>query len=161
MYLRQDNSDKVNKYSGWDGRTMMTLQGKHLLIVEDNSLNRVVYQITLGTQGARLDFDRWGRKTVDKLKGSADWDLIILDLMLQGGTSGFDIFQQIRALPEYDQIPIIAVSASEPSIAMPRVRELGFSGFISKPIDEDCFADRIAKVIKGEQIWYDGTLYKL
>jgi CheY-like chemotaxis protein len=138
--------------------TMSSLKGKNILIVEDDMLNRVVYQITLGVQGALLDFDRWGREALDRLKKGRTWDLIILDLMLRNGVSGFDIFQAIRALPEYNHIPIVAVSASEPSIAMPKARELGFSGFISKPIDEGQFADQIARLIAGEQIWHDGTI---
>ena len=139
---------------------MSLLQGRHILIVEDNTLNRVVYQITLGVQGAYLDFDRWGREAIDRLKRSHDWDLIILDLMLYHGISGFDIFQEIRSMPEYDHIPIIAVSASEAAVAMPKARELGFSGYISKPVDEVHFANQVARVIAGEEIWYDGTLMK-
>lgn len=136
----------------------MSLKGKRILIVEDNTLNRVVYQITLGVQGAFLDFDRWGREAIDKLKRSSKWDLIILDLMLHKGISGFDIFQEIRKLPLYDHVPVIAVSASEPSVAIPKARELGFTGFISKPVDEAYFADQIERVIAGENIWHDGSL---
>lgn len=136
----------------------MTLDGKRILIVEDNTLNRVVYQITLGVAGAFLVFDRWGRDAVTRLKKSQDWDLVILDLMLYGGISGFDIFQEIRATNQYDQIPIIAVSAAEPAVALPKARELGFSGFISKPIDESQFVHQISSVIEGREIWYDGTL---
>jgi CheY-like chemotaxis protein len=137
----------------------MILSGKHIFIVEDNALNRVVYQMTLGVQGgAYLDFDRWGRETVDRLERSHNWDLIILDLMLHRGISGFDIFQDIRALPACNAIPIIAVSASEPAVALPKARELGFAGFISKPIDEGSFVDQVARIIAGEQIWVDGTL---
>ena len=137
---------------------MSSLAGKNILIVEDNSLNRVVYRMTLGIKGAYLDFDIWGRDALMRLKQSQQWDLIILDLMLSRGISGFDIFQEIRTLPEYDHVPIIAISASEPSVAIPQARTLGFSGFISKPIDEDHFAEQISKVIVGEQIWQDDIL---
>ena len=114
----------------------MSLRGKHILIIEDNVLNRVVYQITLGVEGANLVFDRKGRDAIVQLQMSLDWDLIILDLMLYGGISGFDVFKDIRALPAYNHVPIVAVSASDPSTAIPKARELGFSGFISKPINE-------------------------
>lgn len=136
----------------------MSVKGKHILIVEDNSLNRVVYQITLGVQGAVLEFDRWGREAITRLKAGRDFDLIILDLMLHGGISGFDIFQEIRTMPQFNAIPIVAISASEPAIAMPRARELGFSGFISKPIDEAYFVGQISKLMAGEEVWHDGTL---
>lgn len=134
----------------------MSLNGKRIFIVEDNTLNRVVFQITLGTQGAFLEFDRSGGEVIEKLKRSHNWDLIILDLVLHQGISGFDIFQEIRTLPAYDHVPVIAVSASDPFVAMPTARELGFSGFISKPVDKAYFADQITRVIAGEKIWHTG-----
>lgn len=136
----------------------MSIKGKRILIVEDNSLNRVVYQITLGVQGAVLEFDRWGREAITRLKAGRDFDLVILDLMLHDGISGFDIFQEIRTMPQFNTVPIVAISASEPVIAMARARDLGFSGFISKPIDEAYFVGQIDKLIAGEEIWHDGTL---
>jgi CheY-like chemotaxis protein len=137
----------------------MLLEGKRILIVEDNTLNRVVYRMALGTQGASLEFDNWGREAVAKLKKSSKWDLVILDLMLSAGSSGFSVFKEIREMHEYDNVPIIAVSASEPSVAIPSTREMGFSGFISKPIDESLIAEQLARVIAGEKIWFDGTLF--
>lgn len=137
----------------------MILQGKHILIVEDNMLNRVVYVTTLGLQGAVLEFDRSGSEALAKLKSVHNWDLIILDLMLPRGMSGFELFKAIRAIPHYQAIPIIAISASEPSVAIPRAQELGFSGFISKPIDEALICDQLARVIEGEHIWHDGISF--
>jgi CheY-like chemotaxis protein len=134
----------------------MLLEGKNILIVEDNPLNRVVYQITLGLQGAVLEFDRSGREAIYRIKRSEKLDLIILDLMLYGGISGFDILQEIRQFPEYNAIPIIAISASEPAVAIPKARALGFSGYIGKPIDESIFPEQIVRVMAGEAIWYDG-----
>jgi CheY-like chemotaxis protein len=58
-------------------------------------------------------------------------------------------------------VPIVAISAAELAIAIPRARELGFSGFISKPIDEALFAKQIAQILAGEQVWHDGTLPSL
>lgn len=137
---------------------MPTLRGKHFFIVEDNALNRVVYQMTLVPQGVLIDFERWGKDSLVALKLCPVVDLIILDLMLHNNVSGFDIFAQIRAIPQYDPVPIVAVSAAEPSIAIPRAKELGFSGYISKPIDEALFPDQISRILAGEQIWHDGTL---
>lgn len=138
----------------------MQLKNKHILIVEDDALNRVVYQLTLGVQGALIKFDRWGRDALQNLEQRPTWDLIILDLMLPNGMTGYDVFTQIRSLDTYDDIPIVAVSASEPSIALPKARAFGFSGYISKPVDEARFASQIAKVINGEEIWYDGSLIR-
>jgi CheY-like chemotaxis protein len=132
------------------------LKGKRLFIVEDNPQNRVVFQITLVRQGAIVDFERWGAKTIYHLQNTSHIDLIILDLMLAGDVSGFDIYDDIRALPEYDKLPIVAVSAMDPSIAIPQARKKGFSGFIAKPIDNRLFPKQIAQIIEGEQVWSIG-----
>jgi CheY-like chemotaxis protein len=80
-------------------------------------------------------------------------DLIILDLMLAGGMSGFAVFDQIRDLPQFNEVPIIAVSAMDPAIAIPQVRQKGFVGFIPKPISAREFPRQVAKTIEGERIW--------
>lgn len=132
------------------------LQGKNIFIVEDNLENRVVFQMILIKYGAHVDFERWGRGAISHLKDERQVDLIILDLMLKDNITGFDIFDDIRALSRFAHIPIVAVSAMDPSVAIPRVREKGFSGFIAKPIDNDQFPKQIAQLLQGEQVWYTG-----
>lgn len=136
-----------------------SLKNKLIFIVEDNTQNRVVFQMALGLSGARVEFERWGPGSVNRLKMLRVVDLIILDLMLYAGTSGYDLFTEIRALPYYDKVPIVAVSAAEPSIALPKTRKMGFNGFIAKPIDDELFPKQIAQILGGEEIWYGGERY--
>jgi CheY-like chemotaxis protein len=137
----------------------MQLKGKTIFIVEDNTQNRVVFQMVLVVNGARVEFDRWGRECMSRLKNLVQLDLIVLDLMLNNGISGYDIFREIRNLTTYDSVPIVAVSAAEPAIALPKTKELGFSGFIAKPIDDELFPQQLARLIAGEQVWYAGSRY--
>lgn len=137
----------------------MVLRDKHLFIVEDNALNRVVFQMALRVHGATLEFEIWGRDAIRRLQAARNVDLIILDLMLHAGVSGYNIFEEIRRLPEYDNIPIVAVSAAEPSVAIPKTQQMGFAGFISKPIDDDTFAEQIARIMAGERIWHVGMRF--
>jgi len=83
-------------------------------------------------------------------------DLIVLDLMLAEGVTGFDLFDQIRGIEKYAAVPIIAVSAMDPSIAIPKLRKQGFSGFIAKPIDNVQFPRQLACIIAGETVWSVG-----
>lgn len=136
----------------------MLLAKKKIFILEDNSMNRVVFRIALVTQGALVEFDNWGRDTMEKIK-NYEPDLIILDLMLPNGTSGYNVFKQIRECSEYDHVPVVAISASEPSIALPKTQGMGFSGFIAKPIDETIFSQQMAKILDGENIWYAGERF--
>lgn len=131
----------------------MILQGKRVFIVEDNLENRIIAQVLLKEQGAEIAFERWGRAAVDKLKAFAPVDIILLDLMFPGNVSGFDIFDQIRAIPEFNHIPIVAVSAADSSTAIPKAQIKGFAGFISKPVEFSAFARQVADVINGKPIW--------
>lgn len=132
----------------------MELKDKRIFIVEDNIGNRAIAQMLLEQHGARIQFNRWGEGVAQNLKDFLPVDLIILDLMLPRGITGFDIFGDIREIPEFAGIPIIAVSAADPSTAIPEAQERGFNGFISKPIDFQLFPRQIARIIAGEEIWH-------
>lgn len=137
----------------------MLLKGRNLFILEDNMHNRVIYQILMARHGARVQFDRWGRSTIWEMKKVGKFDLIVLDLMLPNNISGYDIFEEIRVNSEFDNIPIVAVSAADATEAIAKAQQMGFDGFISKPIDDDLFPEQVAKLIAGEKVWYAGERY--
>lgn len=137
---------------------MRKLKDKRIFIVEDNSMNRVVYKISLGMAGASLQFDQKGDSAISQLEMFKP-DLIILDLMLPRGNSGYDIFDQIRNLPEYKNVPIVAISASDPATALLKCQDKGFAGFIAKPIEEELLQDQVLRLINGEPVWYMGERY--
>lgn len=137
---------------------MTYLLNKHIFIVEDNMQNRVIFQVALVRYGASVDFERMGRDTIYRLRGKDNLDLIILDLMLAEGLSGFDLVEQIRALPNCAKVPILAVSAMDAAAAIPKARELGFAGFIAKPIDNYDFPKQVLAVINGSEVWHTGDV---
>jgi CheY-like chemotaxis protein len=132
----------------------MMLVGKRIYMVEDNEDNIFVILSILRQHGASVQIDWWAKGEAHKVVKALPLDLIILDLMLPHGRSGYDVFEEIRALPELQRVPIVAVSASDPSIAMPVAINMGFCGFISKPISFDLFPRQIAQLIDGEKVWY-------
>jgi CheY-like chemotaxis protein len=134
----------------------MILKDKLVFIVEDNPQNRVVFQMSLIRHGATVSFERWGHQTIERLNSVSHVDVIILDLMLAHDVSGFDLFDEIRAVPRFAKTPILAVSAMDPAVALAEARVRGFSGFIAKPIDRYQFPDQVARAIAGEQVWYVG-----
>jgi CheY-like chemotaxis protein len=137
----------------------MILKDKHIFIVEDNMQNRVIFQMALIRHGAIVDFERRGRETMTRLGDLSSVDLIILDLMLAEGVSGFDLYDEIRAVPKFASVPIVAVSAMDPGMAIPKTLSKGFAGFIAKPIDNHLFPKQLVRIIEGEQIWYGGERY--
>lgn len=134
------------------------LSGKRIFIVEDNSHNRVIYQLILRRAGADVQFDRRGDTTLYQLI-KYEPHLIILDLNLGRYSSGFEIYGEIRKHPELAHVPVVAISASEPAVVLPKCRELGLSGFIVKPVEEDLLEGQLSRLLCGETVWYVGDRY--
>ncbi len=137
----------------------MLLKGKRIFVVEDNMLNRVVVKIILVKHGAEVEFERAGEETVRRLRQFGKADLVIMDLMLPSGISGYSLCEQIHAQPDYAELPVVAVSAADPATAITRTRDAGFAGFIAKPIDDKLFPEQVAAIMAGENIWYSGTYH--
>lgn len=135
---------------------MQLLEKKRIFIVEDNLSNRAIEQMLLERYGARTAIERYGTDTIARLQAFAPVDAIIMDLMLPNGVSGFDVADNIREIDEFKDTPVVAVSASDPAETVPIARRKGFSGFISKPIDFDRFPGQIARIVNGEQVWFEG-----
>lgn len=133
---------------------MDELKDRRIVIIEDNVMNMAVYAVALKQSGALAIQDPFNTDTLNLIKRSLPIDVILLDLMLRHHLNGYEIFDQLRADPELTGIPVIAVSAADPAIEMPRAKEMGFAGFISKPIDPFLLVEQIAACIDGQQVWY-------
>jgi len=130
------------------------LKNKRIFMIEDSPNNFAIAKMLLEQQGATVWFDRYGDSTFSRLQEFAPVDLILLDLMFPNNVTGYDLFDQIRLLPTHLHTPIVAVSASDPSVAIPKTRSYGFQGFIPKPLNFEFFARQIAQVVNDQQeIW--------
>lgn len=133
---------------------MKELTNKRVFIIEDDALNIAVNAVTLKKAGAIVIQDFWNTNIVDHLRRALPVDVVLLDLMLRHDMTGYSIFEEMQADPELAKIPVIAVSAADPGIEIPRAKTKGLNGFIGKPISVRLFAKQIASVIDGETIWY-------
>ena len=132
----------------------MSLERKRIFIVEDNVANMTVYAVTLKNKGAFVFQEFWNVNTINILLEKLPIDIVLLDLKLHDGVSGYDIFDQIKSNEKLKSIPILAVSATDPEIELPKTREKGFDGFISKPISVRDFPDQVLSVINGKSVWH-------
>src|SRR6201999_3194435 len=77
-----------------------------------------------------------GRQGIQALRGAPDTDLILMDLMMPG-MDGYATMAAIRQMPQFRELPIIAVTAR----AMPGDREkslaAGANDYVTKPVDTD------------------------
>ena len=129
------------------------LEGKRVFIVEDDVANMAVFAVALKQGGALVIQDFWNTGTLSLMSRMVPIDILVLDLMLHHGVSGYEIYSRIRATPHLADIPVVIVSASDPEIEIPKARAMGFAGFIGKPISLQQFPEQIAACIRGHQIW--------
>ena len=134
---------------------LKTLTDKRIFLVEDDPSNAAIIQMLLEQQYAKVFRGRWGGdETLGLLNRHKPIDLILMDLMLPNGVTGFDVFNMIKQQAEWANVPIIAVSASDPSVVLAKVRDTGFNGFIAKPVDFVHFTDQILSVLNGTDRWH-------
>jgi CheY-like chemotaxis protein len=107
----------------------------------------------LRQQGASVPFETWGVETAQKLRLCLPVDLILLDLALPRNISGYDVFDNLKDEPDLAQIPVVVVSAADPTVEMPIAREKGIDCYISKPLKYGSFSKTIASILAGEKIW--------
>src|SRR5438128_2069874 len=92
------------------------LTGKRIFVVEDDVTNMAIIAVTLKQSGAMVIQDPWNNGTIALLHRLLPVDIILLDLMLRHGKSGYDIFDEIRAIHDFAAIPILMVTAAAPEI---------------------------------------------
>ncbi len=132
----------------------MLLEGKRIFVVEDDPMGLAIIRTILQQAGASVPFDHWGDTTLKRLSNDPfPIDLILLDIMLPNQVSGYDIFDAIRAIPELNNVPIVAVTASDPDIEMNKARKKGFDGYISKPLDRTTFPQYVLAILEGQTVW--------
>lgn len=133
---------------------MTSLQGKRIFYVEDDARNREIVRLLLKQVGAVVEFDRWGFAEIAIPKIQAfQPHLILLDLMLPGNVTGYEVFDALKDMPSLKNIPVVAVSASDSRTEIPKAKANGLRGFIPKPINMDVFSQHLANVLDGETIW--------
>ncbi len=132
----------------------MLLKNKHIFLLEDDPVNFSVIQTILRRHGAATLLDHWGDTMLEKMMNYPfQLDLILLDIMLPGTATGYDVLDAIRMITEFKDVPIVAVTASDPDTEIPKAREKGFDGYISKPINRFRFPEQLVAILNGESIW--------
>ncbi len=107
--------------------------GGHILLVEDNEINRLVASEILQSMGYTLDIAQNGQEALEKLVDCI-YDIVLMDIQMPI-MDGYTATEKIRAQEKFAKLPIIAMSAH----AMVGVKETsiahGMNDHITKPID--------------------------
>ena len=125
-------------------------KGRHILLVEDNELNREIAQEILREYGFRVDTAENGAVAVEKVSTASpgSYDLVLMDVQMPV-MDGYTATRQIRALadPALAKIPILAMTANAFDEDRRNALESGMTGFLSKPIVIGDLVQELRKIL--------------
>lgn len=114
------------------------INGKHVLLAEDNDLNAEIAEFILEDMGLMVDRVEDGVQCVARIeqKPAGTYDLILMDIQMPN-MDGYKATQAIRRLADKEKsgIPIIAMTANAFEEDRKKALEKGMNGHIAKPVD--------------------------
>ena len=131
-------------------RPKASIQGLHILLVEDNALNMEIAEFVLENEGAIVIKAENGKEAVDIFQGSGigECDAILMDIMMPV-MDGLTASRIIRAMdrPDARTIPIIAMTANAFTEDKIKAKEAGMDEHIAKPLDRRGLVEVVARLI--------------
>ncbi len=130
------------------------LAGSNILLVEDNEINQQIAIELLEQEGIEVEISNDGREGVEKVLNSgypSKYNLVLMDLQMPN-MDGITATKHIRKNTEYDELPIVAMTADAMVGVLEECMSAGMNDFISKPIDPDEVFSTILKWLHPEPI---------
>lgn len=129
-----------------------SLEGKKILLAEDNPINMEIAAEILSMNGAKITQAWNGREALEAFESSQAeaFDAILMDMQMPE-MDGCEAARRIRNLarPDAAKIPIIAVTANAFAEDIAATAEAGMNAHISKPIDFQILCQTLEKLIAG------------
>ncbi|MGB0466966.1 MAG: ATP-binding protein [Pontibacterium sp.] len=123
--------------------------GARVLLAEDNPINTVVAKGMLEKLGVKTTSACNGQEALEYLKTEA-FDIVLMDLQMPI-MDGYEAVKRIRSNRDFDQLPVVALTAHAMSGDRQKSLLLGMNDHITKPIDPDELLDTLDKWINQGQ----------
>lgn len=128
-------------------------QDATVLVIEDNLNNFLLVARLLAYLGVeRCEWKASGWQVREFVESLPSVDLILMDINLPE-VDGYKALELLRQDPRFKDKLIVAVTADASQSNMEKARQVGFDGFIGKPIDPDRFPRQIERILRGEKVW--------
>ena len=146
-----DESYYVKKHVESSGTGREVLEGRNILLAEDNDLNAEIAEAILERAGLKIERVEDGIQCVNRITKmpAGTYDMILMDIQMPK-MDGYKATQAIRHLPDKDKarIPIIAMTANAFEEDKRDAIAAGMDGHIAKPIQVDKLLSMLAGIIR-------------
>ncbi|MDP8917158.1 MAG: response regulator, partial [Pseudomonadota bacterium] len=117
-------------------RDRAMLQGKKVLVIDDDIRNIFSLTSALEEYGIDLLYAESGRAGLELLQENPDIDVALVDIMMPD-MDGYETIGKMRAMPQFVELPIVAVTAKAMKGDRQKCIQAGASDYVSKPVDVD------------------------
>ena len=115
-----------------DERKLYPIRGASILLVEDNEINQEVALEFLKLGQFKVDIANNGVECLERLN-EKDYDCVLMDIHMPE-MDGFEATRQIRAMPRYTDLPVLAMTANVMDVDVEESLAAGMNAHIAKPI---------------------------
>ena len=122
----------------------------HLLIVDDNKVNRLLLSRNIELLGHRASLAENGRVAMEMLK-SQSFDLLLLDIEMPE-MNGFEVLEAIKSDTELRELPVIVTSSVEGLDNVVRCIELGAEDYLPKPVNKTLLSARVSSSLEKKRL---------
>ncbi len=118
------------------GSLTEVLSGKKILITDDDVRN--IFSLTKALEKYKVEvvLAMDGKQALERMKENPDIDVVLMDMMMPE-MDGYETIKEIRKMPVYSRLPIIAITAKSMIGEREKCISAGASDYISKPVDID------------------------
>ena len=128
---------------------MLNIQG-HILVVDDNRLNRMKLAHSLQQEGHSSAMAEDGRQALEML-ADQPFDVVLLDLVMPE-LDGFQVLEQMKRDNRLRDIPVIVVSALDDMDSILRCIEMGATDYLPKPFDVGLLRARLNASLANKRL---------
>ncbi len=137
-----------------DDSALISLNGVHVLIVEDNPDNQLVFEMFLKKTGCKITIANNGKEALEILSKNDNFDLILMDMQMPV-MNGITAIKEIRRIEKKMRLPpkkIIALSAFSVNEEIEDILKIGCNSYLSKPVTRSSLVNKIQSFLFSEHI---------
>ncbi|PKG93411.1 hypothetical protein CXF95_28040 [Paraglaciecola sp. MB-3u-78] len=143
--LEDEKIDSSTENNMLPEASLLVLQGKQVLLVDDNIINLTIAEVMLNHAGIAVVTAEDGQQAIDAVKQNS-FDAILMDIQMPV-MDGYEATKYIRTQLELTRIPIIAVSANVMPSDVQKSLDIGMNAHIGKPLNLDVLLKTLVEQI--------------